>query len=225
LFFSLASSKLGTYLLPIFPALALLTGHAFTALFDARAGRRGFLLAWGALTALFLVGALVMIVRPIEALRTEAGIDLGGFTRMTAAGGVFLALGLALTIRRRYRAAFATLPAMMALGLIAMLVTLAPSVNEYRSAREIARRCDERLPPGDRMVFFQRWMDSALFYTDRELYVVKNPHLVRKYFGSPDRVYCLTYDRYLPRLPDWEEFAHIVDRTGPILLLSNRPDP
>jgi hypothetical protein len=224
-FFSLADSKLGTYLLPMFPALALLTGHAWLELFRAPALRRGFLLSLLPLVAAFPLGLVVMLIHPLTALRTEAGIDLPRFNGMLLCASLILGLCLVLFLRQRYRGAFAAIVGMVAFALFYLQVLVAPAVNEYRSGKELVLRVDAELGPHQFLVFFRRMMDSALFYTDRKVYVVHHPWHLQNHLTSDQRVFALTNEKYLPELEHLAEFASVVDRVGCNVVLSNRRSP
>jgi 4-amino-4-deoxy-L-arabinose transferase-like glycosyltransferase len=69
------------------------------------------------------------------------------------------------------------------IALVVMVVTtlhlfmlmIVPSVNPYRSNRELALQYDRLLPPGAKFTFYRRINESALFYTGRGANVIRNP--------------------------------------------------
>jgi 4-amino-4-deoxy-L-arabinose transferase-like glycosyltransferase len=221
-FFSLASSKLGTYLLPMFPALALLTGHAWYELFKEPALRKGFIYSFLPVVILFPSALVYMLIDPVTDLKTEAGIDLGRFNMMVLGVALIAAIGFIFLLMRRYRAFFASITGMVIFALIFMLLYLAPPVNEFRSSKGLVQKLDPIMRPGEDLVFYHRMMDSSLFYTNRKVVVLKSREALKEYFSTTNRVFCLLHEKYLRRIDNYEEFAYIVDQLGCNVVLSNR---
>jgi 4-amino-4-deoxy-L-arabinose transferase-like glycosyltransferase len=78
LFFSAASSKLGTYILPSFPAASLLVGILWREFLETPTVwlRKGFLYSFLPLVVTFSLALIYLFVAPPTLLMTRYGLDL-----------------------------------------------------------------------------------------------------------------------------------------------------
>jgi 4-amino-4-deoxy-L-arabinose transferase-like glycosyltransferase len=226
LFFSLAVSKLETYLLPMFPAVALLIALLWEELLTTRHEglRRG--LFWFHLPVVGLSLAAVVYVwlyPPLEK-SLRYGIDQPVLYALVLPIAGLLTASLWFLWSRRYAACLAALVGVMVASLVVFTTTLAPTTDPYRSTKQLALNLDPRLPPGAEIVFFRRLRDSALFYTGRGAVVFKDPHDLDRYFADQERAFCLVEDKHLSKLDEIADRFTIVEKVGNKLLLSNQPD-
>ena len=224
-FFSVAASKLRTYILPMFPAAALLIGYYMDRLIsDPRRARRTALGGLGVLSVLLLSAVAFVYIAPPDRLTVKYGIDLAYLNMLVilmAAGGV---TAFMLLKRHRSRGAFGVLAGMMLAAVIYVSAVLLPMMTPYRSTRHAAHLLDERLPPDESLVFFPRIRDSALFCVDRDGVVISGQPELAAYFNHADRRYCIMREKDFRRIPT-PHGLHIIDRSGDRLVLSNQPDP
>jgi 4-amino-4-deoxy-L-arabinose transferase-like glycosyltransferase len=225
-FFSLAVSKLETYLLPLFPAAALLIALLWEELLSTRQEglRRG--LFWFHLPVVGLSLAAVVYVwlyPPLEK-SLRYGIDQSVLYSFALPIAGFLTASLLFLWSRRYPACVATLVGVMVAGLVVFTTILAPATDPYRSTKHLALKLDPRLPPGEELVFFSRLRDSALFYTGRGAVVFTDPQELNRYFADRERAFCLVEDRYLSKLDEIADRFTIVEKEGNKVLLSDEPD-
>jgi 4-amino-4-deoxy-L-arabinose transferase-like glycosyltransferase len=222
LFFSAAQSKLPTYILPLFPAAALLVGEWWDGLIDsARSARRRVLLAlMVTMVAVAAAGAIFVLIFPLSDLERRYGVGPVYVNSLALMVFFWAAAGLLLSLRARYRSVFGSMVALVICGTLAFSGWLAPAIDPYRSTKEIGIQLDRILPPGEEMVFFRRIRESALFYGDRRARVIKPPE--QETFFLADRpVYCIVRERDLEWFESMEGI-YIVSRRGDRLLLSNR---
>jgi|SRR5215469_4408507 len=169
LFFSLSDSKLGSYILPIFPALALLVGRELTEL-----RRRDAM--WSALLCILL--ALVALWQAPELQKRSEGLPLELYEAFLPwlAGGVVLVLafslaGFLLAYFNRVAAALGLLAAGLFLGTQAMAhgaQGLSPVYSQRSLADQIAPYNDPSVP----FYSLQDYPQSLPFYLNRTLVVV-----------------------------------------------------
>ncbi len=174
LFFSASHSKLVPYILPIFPALAVLVGawlaeaiadHSGAA--RLRVGLRIYSFASGLLAvALIVVVAKAGIIRDawqIEALRWPAI----GLAVVLLAGGI---VGPALTRTRGALAGVTTIVVSLVVFLLG-LTFAAPNIQKP-GTKELAAIVQAGVRPGDRVVHYHDFFHDFTFYTQRVVDVV-----------------------------------------------------
>jgi hypothetical protein len=114
---------------------------------------------------------------------------------------------------------FTAIVGMIVAALFGFLLLIAPSVNNYRSTKQLAQKYDQLLPPNESITFYHRIMESALFYTNRSARKLNSAEQLREHLASPQRVYCIISRRKLENL---KSKYYIVDRLGDKLLISNK---
>ena len=227
LFFSVASSKLPTYLLPSFPPLALLVAFTWHDLITNpnRELRRGILFSIVALFVTLSCGLFYLQVFPPTRLTVKFGVDLSLFSYLVIFMMGCTLLSLLFYVKMWYRTSFSSLVGLIALGFIFSLVTIVPAVNPYRSTQKLGRELDTILPPGEKLVFYRRLKDSTLFYTNRQAKVLNKEGFL-EYLSSDSRVFGIATRRHLEKLERIVgkiESLYIVNQEGNTVLLSNRP--
>ena len=185
-FFSAATSKLPTYLLPLFPAVALLVGDLWAKFLADRDGalRRGILVSYLCLAAIviWMVPTLWLDARGHRLFDPETHtIHLIAVSTILASSVV---LSTILIWRKYYRALFGVTAAMIAALMIYMGMFLLSMVDSYRSSKQIAIRIDRMLPPGEKITFYHEIRDSALFYADREAVAMRNADEFEEYIET-----------------------------------------
>ena len=175
LFFSKSHSKLAPYILPIFPALALLTGHWLA---QAVAGRveparlRAGFRVFSFFCGLLGVALIAIVVKPtiakmppeqatmlrIEALILAAIVIVGGViaparAKLKGARAGLAAIGLTM-------AAFYT-----------VFQFAAPALNKP-STKDLALKVKAEAQPGDRVLHYHEFFHDFLFYAERLVDVV-----------------------------------------------------
>ncbi len=176
LFFSKSNSKLAPYILPIFPALAMLIGPWLVRVAREAdgAGRLRFgLRVFSFFNGLLAVALCAVVLRPtlVRGLAPEHALALQPPAFAMAAalllGGIF-APWLART--RGVRAAFAAVVATMAAFLVALEFG-APDINKP-STKALALLVKAQAKPGDRVMHYHEFFHGFTFYAERVVDVV-----------------------------------------------------
>lgn len=167
LFLSLAHSKLSTYLLPLFPAVAILAGELWARLleggvtFDVR--RTMGVVFW-------LCAPAAPLALPAFALIAEMGYD----AHLPLATWLVILLvslagcyGMLLWRQRRPGAMLAFSGAWFAASFLVGMSCLLPTIAREHSARELAGWLNAR--QATRVVFLEERVGSVLFYLDPQL--------------------------------------------------------
>jgi len=177
-FFSLSSSKLVPYILPVIPPLALLLGRyldrrigAFGERVESREMRRAtvvLLILAGGLGAIFALAPQLLAGKPKLVAYADT---LDG--RLYLLAGSLLLLGiLPLLFARQHRPgrSLAAIFGGTVLFFLAFLVCL-PIFNAERSTRSLALWLKPRLRPGDQVVTYRAYFQELPVYLERRVTV------------------------------------------------------
>lgn len=169
-FYSLSSSKLAEYVLPVFPALAILAGRTIAELLrdSSRRGLWHLALPWTAqclLVAYFAAGAVYpgMLPRPMR----EAVLQAPGTILALAGVLVVLSLVSALAVapaRARRQGKCLACAAFLFFFSFAFINRFIDPLSETRSYRELAAKAAPLIRSGDRLVVYDTFLASLPFY-------------------------------------------------------------
>jgi 4-amino-4-deoxy-L-arabinose transferase-like glycosyltransferase len=161
IFFSFSNSKLPGYILPVFPALALIIGVAVEEILAAPNELRD--------RALLIVTALLLLAVGL-ALPYFAGKEFhsNATTKLILASApIIAAIGLLLAIwQRNAKFAISTLILMSPLLAIAMAALLYPAIEEKASLAPLARVAATAMRANEKLIFFNYAQYSPFFYTN-----------------------------------------------------------
>lgn len=248
LFFSAGKGKLISYVLPLYPPLAMLVtqvlGRAWTGPGDAARRVRAASLAIG---AVFLVLAPLAWLGLSRAIRRDGRLDMDALWIYPAAFGVvFLAAGLAtlaLAAARRLRAAFAVQAVAMAATFFVLLQAIV-AAEPLTGARPLVRALGRELKAGDLVVLHRLPQPSVEFYLHRTPTLVAfageyrfgmriaprpglffdDPAAIDALLAQPRTVFAIVDNDdtdLLPRVPR----ANIVARNLKRTVIRNGPEP
>ncbi len=197
--FSLAASKLPSYILPAFPPAALLLGDFWAGALTTNERERppgGMISAWlGPVCGLACVGGLASVMRrPALADAAHAALVAGAIT----VGGGALAI---LPARRGSWTGFFLAQASTAAAAVLVLCAVAlPRVEEFDSTRPLVRQLrDARID--DRIMGIYRAHDVSLdFYLGREVPFVDDPLELRRRVGAAPGGFWIVLTRDLGKL-------------------------
>jgi 4-amino-4-deoxy-L-arabinose transferase-like glycosyltransferase len=220
--FSAISGKRPGYILPLYPALALLVARRFAALDrgDERAGTldRAARIAVG---VAFLAAGVGLAIFPAVADRLSAVVpersaplvaefvaSLPPATGVLAVaiGALIAAMGLALV------GAFAGAGARRTVGLTAFAIAIAsvalhaiivPAIDPQKSARALGERVARDHVRGERLVLYPQEFDGVVnFYTGALHYdVLETPDDLRRALAAPGRLWAVAVDYAYTALP------------------------
>jgi 4-amino-4-deoxy-L-arabinose transferase-like glycosyltransferase len=186
-FFSLSAAKQNEYLLPLYPAAALLVAHLFGVLpqvADTRI-RRGFLLTVGGVSVALLIAARLLwdaarILFPNHVLASLSALALVAALPGLAWGGW----------RQRPIVIARVLVATIAV-LHAALAGLLPEIERYRPVRPLAERIRQEAGPEDLVGYYRYTAPSLCYYTRRKIFEIFTPEELQVLLRSGRRTFCL----------------------------------
>jgi hypothetical protein len=246
LFFSASHSKLPPYILPVFPALAVLIGRQLAPAFSAGSpGPRGGLVVFSLFCGLLAVALCAVVMRPgfvhgmsapqAEALRPPAF----AMAAVLLLGGV-LAPWLAGT--RGPRAALGAVVATLAL--FCGVLTYAAADIQKPGTKELALLVRTLAQPGDRVMHYHEFFHDFTFYARRVVDVVAfkgelelvedaaarasgrflDDAAFRRLWPQPGRVFAVARKRDVTELFADPAFSyHLLGQTEDHYLFSNQP--
>ena len=224
LFFSGASSKLGTYILPSFPAASLLVGILWHGLLETPTIklRKAFLYSFLPLVMTFLLGLVYLLVAPPTMLNTRFGLDLSLINFF----GIFLVgmtvLSFILLVYSHYKLSFFANVGLVISAILLFTVLILPAMIPYRSTKALAIKMDALVAPGEPFLFFDSRRDTALFYTSRKgIFLDSYDQLVQHLVSSKNKFAVVDEDN-LRKFPMMDKVAQIVGREGNAVLVTAR---
>jgi 4-amino-4-deoxy-L-arabinose transferase-like glycosyltransferase len=183
LFFSASNSKLAHYVLPIYPALAILTGRMITGFFNKRQSRARwvFYLPWILLAGFvlyLLLGGVWQRLLPteIQVIVSENLIFIG----LSAALMVLIFGGYAYANLRGYWSSQVAsyICACVGIAVFFLLVgRLMVTASAGRSAKALAQRTAPFITHDSQMAIYDTYMPGLIFYLrlDRPIWIVASP--------------------------------------------------
>lgn len=196
-FFTLSSGKLGTYVLPAFPPLAVLTGRHVARLLSGEASEPERRLTRGGLW----VVAVMLVVAPVAvAVAGWREYDGAHFrTSLLALALVPAGVGLAWMIRRDALArAAAAIAAGAVAGILLFYGVAAPRIGETHSGRALARVLAAH--PGAPVATYQVRPASLVFYLGRPVPEVNRMRRLARLADEQPLVFVVTSPRHVPAL-------------------------
>ena len=166
-FFSCSSSKLPGYIVPVFPALALLTAVCLDT-----AGRRAQLAAAGLLA---VMGALLLIAVPLALAKGHGGDELREYQSWLFGAGVLLLGGGALAWRHAWRAQRdLTVLTMAVAGFCAIHLVLAgfEVYGKGRAGADLLPAIRAELTPKTKLYAVGGYEQSMTYYLERTMILV-----------------------------------------------------
>jgi len=224
IFFSLASSKLGTYILPLFPAAALLMGALLRDLIDGSSPGfdKGIFYSYLPVVIVLPLALIYILVFPPADLLAEGGFDMQSIYYIAAWLVACCIISMVLIVRKKYRLFIGSNVGTVVTMFLFALIFIVPQAEHYRSSKALALKMDELLEPSEDLVFFSKARDTFLFYTNRTAAELHKPDELRKYLASEKQVFCII------RMKNWEDLEmlhdamYIVVRKGDKIIVSNK---
>jgi 4-amino-4-deoxy-L-arabinose transferase-like glycosyltransferase len=195
-FFSAAATKLPNYVLPLYPALAILTARFLTRWRAGELAVPRWLMPAGvaalAVAALAVGGGLLVFGDAVKLLPRGARV-FPGVERWVVIGLVPLAAAavMALAARAGDRARFVRAMAAGSVAFTALVAALPPlAVDPYKAPKELVRASGVGDPSRDlRLAHYEWFQPSVVFYARREVVEMKSPEAVAAFFATPTPAY------------------------------------
>jgi 4-amino-4-deoxy-L-arabinose transferase-like glycosyltransferase len=226
LFFSVSRTKLVTYILPLFPAMAIITGKFLADLIAGRVSRSKinkivYLFVGVSLAA--AVGAIVLVWHEYPGSEAVKGVFMasGIFLVCVAAASYFLSKG-------KFMACFMTIAFSVVMLIPPITVYIFPTVEEYESRKDLALTIKELSLPFERVGAECDHRRGIAFYSGRTKIEDIHPsaNTRSEFFGNKDqRVWAVVKIRHYEQLREQLGPEGIIEvrRSGKHVLVTNLP--
>ncbi len=229
--FSLAKGKRELYLLPLYPATALMVGYLWSEFSVGVEGAEKKLLAVPLLLMIIIL-LLAAIGLPIGATLKGSHYlgqpwEIGIVSALILGGGGVFCLFLTQRHRRLDLSFYVIVAVMVAVGLYAS-IRVFPEINPYKSARPLSQDIVSVMSSGDRFGVYQLQGSEYNYYTGLDnITRIETEEELNDFLRSPQRVFCLMRERHHERLKQGStlQFHEIFrDRVGHrhLVVISNR---
>lgn len=226
-FFSAATSKLSTYLLPLFPAVALLIGRYQSEFINTptASARRGLIIGiacW--LIPIVSISAYAVASGPPNDWNNSAGIVWKDVKLFFALFSVLPLVTLILLILRKNRAATWSLAATSPVLVFFAIFMMIPDANPYKGSKVISLQIDSLLGEGEKIPMYKQLLDSSHFYTRRNSYMLYNQEQVKRFLDSPTRRFVLVHSGALSGNDMFIDDYYVIVGIGNKVIVSNQPN-
>ncbi len=233
LFFSLSKGKKDNYLLPLYPAAAILVGK-WLATFWGRLEESGetggrLWIPMGLVTLLFAAGWLIILFRPFKSFPKEIETYFSFAVWplfLIVLGGV---LSLAFLLWRWNRLSVFSLVAVLVIAQVYVSIAIAPRFNELRSMEPFSRKILARMGANDDLKIWKFQSTGILYYTEKPVEQIKSIGHFLQTFRSGHRVLMVVEAEDLAQLREKVDVPiYPLERTEvghrQLLLVSNQAD-
>jgi len=192
LFFSLSKGKKDNYLLPLYPAAAILVGRWLTFFWgpskESGKAKGKLWIPIGLVTLIFLGVWLILLFMPLKSFPQEMEVYLP-FTIwplfFIVFGGV---LSLVFLRRRLNGLSIFCLITVLVIGQVFVSVTILPRFNQLCSMKPFCRKILARMTPTDELKIWKFQSTGLLYYTEKPVEQIKGIDHFLRAFRSADRV-------------------------------------
>jgi 4-amino-4-deoxy-L-arabinose transferase-like glycosyltransferase len=229
-FFSLAQAKRELYILPIYPAAALVVGKFWA---DAETKKEGDsrLLSWPLLlmlTILFVTGIAAPFLAPTFGHRyLSNALEIGLATAVIFAGGSLITF-FSYRSNKKTRTFFIIVAMMFAFSLYGIFRVF-PEINRYKSARPLSQEVARMMGPDDRLGVFGIEGADYNYYTGYNRMIrFENEEALKASLRSSGRVFCILQEKAYDTLkqdPTLRTYIATQGRVGHrrLVVISNKP--
>ena len=211
IFFSIARSKLNTYILPVYPAAAIMVAKVWRDLIiDFPSRSTGILYPLLVLLSILTIGLIYLIMYYPSYL--YLGIVL--FTG--------IAFSLSLLLLKRSMLSFSLLIITPVIIFLSVTIYFMPFFSHSYSTKDLSCYLKQISSPSDHVACYRRVQNSTVFYSDRLIKEVKNRNKLIAYINQDGRWFCTIDEKdYAKNQNELAKKSKIIYREGEHILLTN----
>ena len=227
IFFSIVSGKRDIYVLPLYPAAALITAWFLNEFVEQFREKRFKRIGYYPCYLLSAITLILGIFSPIVVYKL-----FPQYTSSTIPFVIILLLGGVLMFRFARHARI--IPFLFTIIFVIFFafnigtLKAIPILNQYKSAKEICDKANSIMKPEDKLVMYNFFRDPYLFYTNRNhIEVLHGIDELRRFMNSNERVFLFIQEKDFKEISKFPEIPIFVlekDSVGHrnVLFISNR---
>ena len=229
-FFSLAQAKRELYILPIYPAAALVVGKFWANVGSKKEGDSR-LLSWPLflmLAILFIMGIAAPFLAPTFGQRyLSHALEIGLVTAVIFAGGSLLTF-FSYRSNKKARTFFIIVAMMFAFSLYGVFRVF-PEINRYKSARPLAQEVVKMMGPNDQLGVFGLEGADYNYYTGYNRMIrFEDVETLKASLRSSGRLFCILQEKAYNMLKQDPTLRIYVTASGKVghrslVVITNRP--
>jgi 4-amino-4-deoxy-L-arabinose transferase-like glycosyltransferase len=230
-FFSLASTRLPTYIFPSFAPLALMIGNLWDEALEVE-GRGRRVATWMRISHHLLFGSLMA---GIIGLYIFLGIRYPELMWGAIFAGTLLAVGISLSFmsseKKRFLASFLFIVLAVASFLPPLSYAVLPEIERHETSKGIAEKLEGLMKQDERIGCESDYLPGLAFYTGKTPVNIDRHHDLVTFLGSSDRVWCVLKEKNhielytLDSKPYYTKPSYVVWRHGKKCIVTNKvPD-
>lgn len=201
LFFTLSKGKKDNYILPLYPASAMMVGMLWDPKSQFVERPKGFMIGLILLPLFFLTGMVVFLSGILQKFYPSVieyrtlGIYLLSYLTIGSL------ISLLFFIRKTRWVPFLTLIATFTLFHLHLSYALPPQLNSQRSMKEFSERILKRMEPEDEIKTYWFKSNGLIYYTKKPyLEEIETPNRFKEVFYSPKRVFIVILSEMFEKL-------------------------
>lgn len=228
-FFTISSTKLATYIFPLFPALALMAAYAWDVFLREEASSRGVRIGMKISYYFLAIGALIGgIVAPIA-----VGMKYPALEEGVLASASFLVFGFMLSFvafkKKKYPASIFLIFYSVAIFLYPLDRLVLPEVERQETSVIMAKELLKRARPGERVGSESNYLAGLAFYADKVPVNIDRYGDLVNFLASGERVWCVLKEKNHRQLyeldtkPYYTKPSYMVYKLGKKCIVTNLP--
>ncbi|UCD55669.1 MAG: glycosyltransferase family 39 protein [Candidatus Omnitrophota bacterium] len=229
-FFSFSRTKLPTYIFPLYPALALLTGRLFDVFLD-----KGFT---GKQEKAMNISLYLFLALPIGGL---IGLCIVANKKYPAAitplfiAGIAFVLAMAFFVtallKRKYTKGIIFYMMSFAIFMFPLSYIILPEIGKYESSKHVSKKLLEFAKPGEELGAETRYRRGVAFYMKKEdVLDVHRHHIITEFLLRKQRVWCVVKDKnhiqlYTDSTKGYDNPTYVMYKIGKKVIVTNKVSP
>jgi 4-amino-4-deoxy-L-arabinose transferase-like glycosyltransferase len=192
-FFTFSKGKRELYILPLYPAAAIITGKLWADYFTGQ--ENSFVKRY--MSVALVISACAMLIAGILPFFIQAKFSknlafLPTLSVIPITALFFVTAILLFVLRRRKTAYFTLILMMMICGMLYAVGSIMPTLNPLKSAKPVSREIISLMKPGDELVIYKKETSAFNFYTRiYPIQKIESREALAKVLTSDKRIFCL----------------------------------
>ncbi|MFH1553152.1 MAG: glycosyltransferase family 39 protein [Candidatus Omnitrophota bacterium] len=227
LFFSFSRTKLVTYIFPLFPVMALVTGRFWERFVLRGAEDKSVRKSMNISYIIFAVFGILAMVGIFFVVKHEYAQATGGAILVTGVFAVGLSAAVVLFLCDKKILSFSSIVLAVVLLCVPLIIYIMPIIGEFESSKALSFKVKEVSKPGEPLGGEDDHRRGIAFYTDRTDIVDLHPYPdLMDFVSRKERVWCIIQSKHYRQLTENrpDNVSEPLFHSGKYVLITNMPD-